>query len=100
MKLKSTVSGCCFSHSTDILCTNQTVQHTWCVCSSQRAVLPTRQHPAGLVPVFIIRFREIQAMWPQNFDTDILHRNAVQGVYNATCHASNPDTAQLSLIHI
>ena len=42
----------------------------------------TRRHPAHPVSVLILRPIEVRmkALWPQNYDTEILNRNAVKGV--------------------
>ena len=54
--------------------------------------LCTRRHPAYPVSVLTFRPREILALWSQNHDTEIIHRNAVKGVDNAMpCHRTGYD---------
>ena len=52
------------------------------VCFSHLPVLSTRRHPAHPVSVLILRPMQTQALWSQNYDTEIPHRNAVKGVDN------------------
>ena len=51
-----------------------------CVCSSHQAVLSTRRHAAHPVSVLIFHpiNREIQGMWKQNYDTEILVYTGMQ----------------------
>ena len=53
--------------------------------------LPTR-HSAHPISVLILRPREIQALRSQNYDTKMLHHNAVKGVDDALpCHRTGID---------
>ena len=47
------------------------------MCSSRETALSTRRHLPHPVSVSILAPREIQALWSQNHDAEILHRNAV-----------------------
>ena len=65
------------------LANSKTSNSVSCVCSSHETVLSTRRHPVHPVSVPILPPREIQALWSQNHDTEILHCNAVSRVDNA-----------------
>ena len=60
--------------------------------SSYETVVSTRRHPAHPVSVPILPPREIQALWSQNHDTEILHTNVVSRVGNGmTCRRTGYD---------
>ena len=55
-------------------------------------VQSTRRHPAHPVSMLILHPRQIQALWSQNYGTEILRRNAAKGVANAMlCHRTGYD---------
>ena len=66
-----------------------------------RSVPSTRRHPAHPVSVAILLPREIQALWSQNHDTEILHTNVVSRVGNGmTCRRTGYDTYGIQMLAI
>ena len=48
------------------------VDREMCACTSYKTVLSTRLHPADPVSAPILRPREMQALWSQNHDKEVL----------------------------
>ena len=71
------------------------------MCSSHETVLSTGRHLAHPVSVLILPPREIQALWSENHDTEILHCNAVSRVDNAmSCHRTGYDRYDIQMLAI
>jgi len=52
-----------------------------------RSFYPSTSSTPIILSVPILHPREVQALWSQTYDTEILHRNAAKGVDNAmSCH--------------